>query len=296
MPVAGANSMAWQDYVSLYTHELYMGQYRTGWRPAGARAPDNEVDNHLTSELTASWAATNWLSVAGTLLLPYQHTSVSQDYTADGGTPHTTSKFGVGDLYLFANFHLLHGFGSHVMVGPFVKLPTGSTSATDSTGAAADPDFQLGSGSWDYGGQLMAQTLLWGGQLNEYLMFKKDTNGRFPNGDGPGVTLVHNYNWEAMQDLIYSHRLAGSQGSAAVLFWELGLDLGVVGHEIYDGVPSPDAGGAGYLLAAPGLQLYLPRAQVAIEAVVQVPLVQYWSGTQLGYSLETFLGLRYLYE
>lgn len=76
---------------------------------------------------------------------------------------------------------------------------------------------------------------------------------------------------EGLEDLVYSHAVAGDDAGPALLLAELGLDVGFFGHERYDGVSNPNAGGAVYLMAAPGLELVLPDQRLAFEAVAQLP-------------------------
>lgn len=113
-------------------HGLYLGGYRSGFRASRA-PPDDERDNHLTTELSVSHLFTDRLALAATVLFPWQRMSVGAP------APRETSAFGLGDTYLFANYLAVQKSRQQLMLGALVKAPTGKPASGTAGGRPQIP-------------------------------------------------------------------------------------------------------------------------------------------------------------
>lgn len=185
----------------------------------------------------------------------------------------TRSTTGLGDARLFARYTALQrdARGRSFRLAPFIgiELPTGDDGADDRLGRLPRP-LQLGSGSWDPFGGLIAtyQTLAY--QIDAELSYQINTRADdFESGD------------ELRLDASWQYRLWPRQLGGGVP----GFFYGVIeGNLLYqakdemDGARDPDSGGT-RLSLSPGLQ-YVTRRWI-LEAIVQLPVLQELNGAAL---------------
>jgi hypothetical protein len=180
---------------------------------------------------------------------------------------------GIGDLTLIGRYTAYASDvpGRTFRVAPFlgVKAPTGRDDAQDRLGRLPPP-IQLGSGSWDALGGVVAtyQTLAY--QIDSQLSYKanREANGfRFGN--------------VANLDISFQYRLwprtLGS-GVPAFLYGVLEANLVRAEKNRIGGVDDPNSGGT-TLFLSPGLQ-YVTQKWI-LEAGVQIPVVQNLNGAAL---------------
>jgi len=203
-------------------------------------------------------------------MLPYLDKRLDMD---TGGQRVTRSDQGIGDLTMFGRYTAYQSDapGRTFRISPFlgVKAPTGRDDARDGLGRLPPP-IQLGSGSWDALGGVVAtyQTLNY--QIDSQLSYKanREANGfRFGN--------------VAKLDASFQYRLwpqtLGS-GVPAFLYGVLEANLVRAEENRMGGVDDPDSGGT-TLFLSPGLQ-YVTRKWI-LEAGVQVPVMQNLNGAAL---------------
>ncbi len=240
----------------------------------------NRDVNVLGSVSVLGYGIKNDLSIFGVVPLLDKTLKV----TPLGGVRTKRSTSGFGDARLFARYTVLkqNAPGRTFRIAPFagIKLPTGKSQASDSLGTLP-ATLQLGSGSWDPFGGVVAtwQTLDY--EIDAQVSYKLNTgaNGfRFGN--------------ELRLDASLQYRL-----------WpqELGDDTpgflyGVLeGNFLYQeknrngGATLANSGGS-RLFAAPGLQ-YVTRRWIA-EAIVQIPVFQDLNGTALKDNFTARAGFR----
>lgn len=215
------------------------------------------------------YGATSDLALFG--LLPYLDKEL--DLTTSGGQRVTRSTNGIGDARLFARYEVLQRDmkGRNFRVAPFagLELPTGDDDDTDSLGRLP-ATLQLGSGSWDPFGGLIAtyQTLDY--QVDAQASYKVNTEANdFEFGD------------EFRFDASFQYRLWPrnlGRGVPGFLYGVLEGNFLHRGRDESGGVEDPDSGGTS-LFVSPGLQ-YVTKRWVA-EAIVQLPALQDLNGTAL---------------
>ena len=203
-------------------------------------------------------------------MLPYLDKRLDMDM---GGQRVTRSDRSFGDLTVIGRYTAYENNapGRTFRVAPFlgVKAPTGRDDAQDGLGRLPPP-IQLGSGSWDALGGVVAtyQTLDY--QIDSQLSYKanREANGfRFGN-----VATLD----ASLQYRLWPQTLGG--GVPAFLYGVLEANLVRAQKNRIGGVDDPNSGGT-TLLLSPGLQ-YVTRKWI-LEAGVQIPMTQNLNGTAL---------------
>ena len=204
-------------------------------------------------------------------VLPYLDKQL--DRTASGGRRVTRGTSGIGDVQLFARYTVFQKDmrGRSLRVAPFVglKLPTGDDDDSDGLGRLPQP-LQLGSGSWDPFGGVIAtyQTLDY--QVDAQLSYKANTEANgFEFGD------------ELRFDTSLQYRLWPRELGAGVPGFLYGVIETNLLHQAKNAIGGRDDpnSGATTLFLSPGLQ-YVTKRWV-LEAIVQIPVVQDLNGTAL---------------
>lgn len=204
-------------------------------------------------------------------VLPYLDKEL--DLMTPGGQRITRSTTGIGDAQLFARYTVFQGdlLGRTFRIAPFLglKVPTGDDNDRDHFGRMPQP-LQLGSGSWDPLGGVIAtyQTLDY--QVDAQISYKANTKANsFEFGD------------EFRIDASLQYRLWPRELGAGVPGFLYGVIetnlLHQAKNEIGD-TDDPDSGGT-TLFLSPGLQ-YVTKRWV-LEAIVQFPVVQDLNGLTL---------------
>jgi hypothetical protein len=215
------------------------------------------------------YGATSDLALFG--VLPYLDKEL--DLTTPGGQRITRSTNGIGDAQLFARYTLFQKDlpGRNFRIAPFlgVKLPTGDDNDRDRFGRLPQL-LQLGSGSWDPFGGVIAtyQTLDY--QVDAQLNYKANTKANgFEFGD------------EFRFDSSLQYRLWPRELGAGVpgfLYGVIETNLLYQAKNKIGGTNDPNSGGT-KLFLSPGLQ-YVTRRWI-LEAIVQLPGAQELNGTAL---------------
>lgn len=226
------------------------------------------------------YGATSDLALFG--VLPYLDKKL--DLTIPGGQRITRSTNGIGDAQLFARYTLFQKNlpGRSFRIAPFlgVKLPTGDDNDRDRFGRLPQP-LQLGSGSWDPFGGVIAtyQTLAY--QVDAQLNYKANTKANgFESGD------------EFRFDSSLQYRLwprALGAGVPGFLYGVIETNLLHEAKNKIGGTNDPTSGGT-KLFLSPGLQ-YVTRRWI-LEAIVQLPVVQELNGTGLKDNYSVRAGFR----
>lgn len=203
-------------------------------------------------------------------MLPYLDKRLDMDI---GGQRVTRSDQGIGDLTLFGRYTAYQSDapGRTFRVSPFlgVKAPTGRDDAQDGLGRLPPP-IQLGSGSWDALGGVVATYQTFAYQIDSQLSYKanREANGfRFGN-----VTEL---------DASFQYRLwprSLGSGVPAFLYGVLEANLVRAEKNRIGGVDDPNSGGT-TLFLSPGLQ-YVTQKWI-LEAGVQIPVTQNLNGAAL---------------
>ena len=185
----------------------------------------------------------------------------------------TRSDEGFGDLTLIGRYtaYTSDAPGRTFRIAPFlgVKAPTGRDDARDGLGRLP-PTVQLGTGSWDFLGGVVAtyQTLDW--QVDAQLAYKvnREANGfRFGNVSGLDVSLQYR---------LWPQQLGS--GVPAFLYGVLEANFVHAEKNQVGGIRDPNSGGT-TLFFSPGLQ-YVTKKWI-LEAGVQIPVAQDLNGTAL---------------
>ena len=189
----------------------------------------------------------------------------------DVRTKRSTSGF--GDARLFARYTVLskNAPGQSFRIAPFagIKAPTGKSRIRDGLGLLP-ATLQLGSGSWDPFGGMIATWQTLDFQIDAQASYKFNTSANgFRFGD------------EMRLDASLQYRLLPRQLTAETTGFLYGV---LEGNFLYqeksrnNGVTLANSGGS-RLFASPGLQ-YVTRRWIA-EAIVQIPVFQNLNGTAL---------------
>ncbi len=189
------------------------------------------------------------------------------------GTRVKRSASGIGDARLFARYTVLskNGPGRSFRIAPFagIELPTGKNRVSDGLGTLP-ATLQLGSGSWDPFGGVVATLQTLDYQIDAQASYKLNTEANgFRFGD------------ELRLDASLQYRLWPSELTGETSGFLYGV---LEGNFLYqeknrsNGVTLANSGGT-QLFASPGVQ-YVTRRWIA-EAIVQIPLVQDLNGTAL---------------
>jgi len=215
------------------------------------------------------YGATSDLALFG--VLPYLDKRL--ELTDSSGQRIARSTRGIGDAQLFGRYTLFQRDmrGSNFRIAPFLglELPTGDDDDADSFGTLP-ATLQLGSGSWDPFGGLIAtyQTLDY--QVDAQVSYKANTEANdFEFGD------------ELRFDASLQYRLWPRELGSGVPGFLYGVLETNVLHQAKNqtgGVNDPNSGGTTVFLS-PGLQ-YVTKRWV-LEGIVQLPVAQDLNGTAL---------------
>lgn len=215
------------------------------------------------------YGATGGFALFG--VLPYLDKRL--ELTDSSGQRIARSTRGIGDAQMFGRYTLFQKDmrGSNFRIAPFfgLELPTGDDDDADSFGTLP-ATLQLGSGSWDPFGGLIAtyQTLDY--QVDAQLSYKANTEANdFEFGD------------ELRFDASLQYRLWPRELGAGVpgfLYGVLETNLLHQAKNQTGGADDPDSGGTTVFLS-PGLQ-YVTKRWV-LEGIVQLPVAQDLNGTAL---------------
>ncbi|MBI3042951.1 MAG: transporter [Betaproteobacteria bacterium] len=185
----------------------------------------------------------------------------------------TRSDEGVGDLTVIGRYtaYTSDAPGRTFRIAPFlgVKAPTGPDDARDDLGRLP-PTVQLGAGSWDFLGGVVATHQTLDFQVDAQLAYRanREANG-FRFGDVGGLDV-------SLQYRLWPQRLGS--GIPAFLYGVLEANLVHARKNRLGGIRDPNSGGT-TLFLSPGLQ-YVTRKWI-LEAGVQIPVVQDLNGTAL---------------
>lgn len=223
----------------------------------------------LGSISVLGYGATSDLALFG--VLPYLDKEL--DLTTPGGQRMTRSTNGIGDVLLFARYTVFQKDlpGRNFRIAPFLglKLPTGDDDDRDSFGRLPQP-LQLGSGSWDPFGGVIAtyQTLDY--QVDAQLSYKANTKANgFEFGD------------EFQFDASLQYRLWPRELGAGVPGFLYGVIETNLLHQAKNEISGTNDRNSGStkLFLSPGLQ-YVTKRWI-LEAIVQLPVVQDLNGMAL---------------
>jgi len=241
---------------------------------------DREVEV-LGAISVLGYGVTADLAVFG--VLPYLDKEL--DVTTPGGQRATRSTSGIGDARLFGRHTIFkNNFpGGNFRIAPFagIELPTGDNDDRDSLGDLP-ATLQLGSGSWDPFGGVVAtyQTLDY--QLDAQVSYKANTEAdNFEFGDEVRIDA-------SVQYRLWPRELTG--GVPGFLYGVLESNLIYQGKNEIGGADDPNSGGT-TLFIAPGLQ-YVTKRWI-LEAIVQLPAFQDLGGTALEDDFTVRAGFRF---
>lgn len=195
------------------------------------------------------------------------------DLTMPGGQRISRRTSGIADARLFARYTVFQKdmSGSNLRIAPFVgvELPTGDDDDSDGLGRLPQP-LQLGSGSWDPFGGVIAtwQTLDY--QIDAQASYKANTRANdFKFGNEFGLDA-------SLQYRLLPRELGG--GVPGFLYGVIETNFSHQAKNEIGGVNDPNSGGT-KLFLSPGLQ-YVTKRWV-LEAIVQLPVVQDLGGAAL---------------
>ncbi|MBI2504146.1 MAG: transporter [Candidatus Latescibacteria bacterium] len=204
------------------------------------------------------------------------------------GAKQTLSDQGFGDLSLLAKYQLLQRDAPHrttrLTFKGGLKLPTGDHRETDGEGNPLPRGLQLGTGSVDYSAGLIFthSTGRLGINADAVYWFNKEADG-FEFGDALNYDLAVGYR-------IHPSVYQTYPSPYATVYLEANGQFGWkdrAGRQI-----AADSGGH-TLFLSPGIQ-YVPFRSLALEASVQIPVLQDLNGTQLGTNLVFKTGIQWL--
>lgn len=215
-------------------------------------------------------------------VVPYLNKEL--ELTMPGGTRSTRDTSGIGDARLFGRYTVFkhNAPGRNFRIAPFfgVESPTGDDNDSDSLGRLP-ATLQLGSGSWDPFGGVVATYQTLDFQVDAQASYKLNTRANdFEFGD------------EARLDASLQYRLLPRElggGLPAFVYGVIEANLLYRNKNEVSGVADPDSGGTS-LMIAPGLQ-YISKRWI-LEAIVQIPVFQDLNGTALKDDLTLRAGFR----
>ncbi|MBI4530020.1 MAG: transporter [Candidatus Latescibacteria bacterium] len=204
------------------------------------------------------------------------------------GVRQSLSDAGFGDLILVAKYQIFQrdapGKTIRVTLKGGVKLPTGDDEETDDVGNPLPKGLQLGSGSVDYLATAIFTHSLRRFGINTDVGYTVKTEAKgFVFGDVLNYDLAFGYR-------IYPSLYERYPQPYSTVYLEVNGQYSR--EDTLDGEKVPDSGGH-TLLLSPGLQ-FVPFGSLAVEASVQVPVVQNLHGTQLGTGFIFTAGLLWL--
>ncbi len=237
---------------------------QSGDDPCGADR--DRLVQGLTSVLC--WAVDKDLMLFG--VLPYLDKRLES--TVDGARRARSAR-GIADLRLFGRYTVFRkNFkGGLIRVSPFAGLefPTGDDDDRDTFGLLP-ASVQLGSGSWDPFGGLVATYQTLDFQVDAQLSYQANTEGdNFEFGDVARADA-------SIQYRIWPRELGS--GVPAFVYGVLEANLIHKGRNEAGGVANPNSGGTTVFMV-PGLQ-YASKRWV-FEAAVQLPVFQDLNGSAL---------------
>lgn len=185
----------------------------------------------------------------------------------------TRDTDGIGDFALFGRYTLFqHDVpGRTFRIAPFVGIetPTGDDDEKDQFGRLPQP-LQLGSGSWDPFGGIIATYQTLDFQVDAQIAYQANTEANdFEFGDELNVD-------GSLQYRLWPGELG--PGVPGFLYGLLEANLVYQDENGFNGIENPDSGGT-TLFLTPGLQ-YVTKRWV-LEGGVQVPVVQDLNGQAL---------------
>ncbi len=191
----------------------------------------------------------------------------------DNGARRTRSDSGIGDLRVFGRYTVFrrNWLGGLFRISPFagLELPTGDDDESDAFGRLP-ASVQLGSGSWDPFGGLVATYQTLDFEIDGQIAYQANTEGdNFEFGDVFRADA-------SIQYRIWPPEI--ETGLPAFVYGVLEANLIHKGRTESGGVTNPNSGGT-TLFLVPGLQ-YASRRWV-FEAAVQLPVFQDLNGTAL---------------
>ncbi len=191
----------------------------------------------------------------------------------DNGARRTRSDSGIGDLRVFGRYTVYrrNWLGGLFRISPFagLELPTGDDDESDAFGRLP-ASVQLGSGSWDPFGGLVATYQTLDFEIDGQIAYQANTEGdNFEFGDVFRADA-------SIQYRIWPPEI--ETGLPAFVYGVLEANLIHKGRTESGGVTNPNSGGT-TLFLVPGLQ-YASRRWV-FEAAVQLPVFQDLNGTAL---------------
>ncbi|MBI2883868.1 MAG: transporter [Candidatus Methylomirabilis oxyfera] len=232
-------------------------------------SPADRTLEVLGSISVLGYGATSDLALFG--VLPYLDKEL--DLTTPGGQRMTRSTNGIGDASLFARYTVFQKDlpGRNFRIAPFLglKLPTGDDDDRDGFGRLPQP-LQLGSGSWDPFGGVVAtyQTLDY--QVDAQLSYKANTKAN-------GFEFGDEFQFDAsLQYRLWPRELGA--GVPGFLYGVIETNLLHQAKNKISGTNDPNSGST-KLFLSPGLQ-YVTKRWI-LEAIVQLPVVQDLNGMAL---------------
>jgi len=215
------------------------------------------------------YGVTGNLAVFG--ILPYLDKELK--LTTPGRQRLTRDTSGIADARLFARYTVYRrdAPGRTLRIAPFlgVELPTGDDDDGDNLGPLPAP-LQLGSGSWDLSGGIVATRQTLDYEMDAQVSYKLNTGAnQFEFGD------------EVRLDASFQYRLWPRELSTGVPGFFYGVVEANLVHQEKNkasGVRDDNSGGTSFFLS-PGIQYAMERW--VLEAIVQLPVTQNLKGTAL---------------
>ena len=203
-------------------------------------------------------------------VLPYAENRL--ELTTDGERRARSAR-GIGDLRLFGRYTVLRKNwpGRTLRISPFagVEVPTGENDKSDAFGRQP-ASVQLGSGSWDPFGGVVATYQTLDFQIDGQLAYQANTEANgFEFGDVARADVSFQYR-------LWPREIAG--GVPGFLYGVVEANLIHKAKNESGGVADADSGGT-TLFIVPGLQ-YVTRRWI-VEAAVQLPALQNLNGAAL---------------
>ena len=207
------------------------------------------------------------------------------DLTVPAGQRVTRDTSGIGDARLFGRYTIYKDNfpGGNFRIAPFagLELPTGDDNDRDRLGILPAP-LQLGSGSWDPFGGVVATYQTLDFQVDSELSTKVNTKANgFEFGDEARFDA-------SLQVRLWPRELTG--GVPGFVYGVLETNLIYQGKNEIGGANDGNSGGL-TLFLSPGIQ-YVTRRWI-LEAIVQVPAFQDLGGTALEDDFTVRAGIRF---
>jgi hypothetical protein len=154
----------------------------------------HNTDYNANASLGVAYGINHHLTVSAEL--PYVRRDDLRE-AGGGAVERLGSVMGIGDLNLLAKYRLTDGEGLGFALIGGLKVPTGSTRKTSSTGERLETEHQPGTGSWDPIFGASASTSTGSAQLTASALYQLSTNGaqrtRLGNRLQAGIALSHRF-------------------------------------------------------------------------------------------------------